>query len=123
MHQYIPLIILGVLLNAFAQLSLKTGMRTIGVFSFSLENIIPVGTRVILNPFIISGLGCYVVSVIIWLMVLSRVEVSYAYPMLSIGYIVIAFCGYIFFGENMNSIRWLGVIVIFVGVFLITRTG
>jgi drug/metabolite transporter (DMT)-like permease len=110
-------------LNAFAQLALKAGMRTIGVFSFSLENIIPVGIRVILNPFIISGLGCYVVSVIIWLMVLSRVEVSYAYPMLSIGYIVTAFCGYIFFGENMNSLRWLGVIAIFVGVFLITMTG
>lgn len=122
MNKYLPLIISGVLLNALAQLSLKMGMRTIGTFSFSLENIMPIGMKVIINPFIITGLVCYVVSVAIWLLALSRVEVSYAYPLLSIGYIVVAFCGYIFLGENMNAIRWLGVIVICAGVFLITRT-
>ena len=62
------------------------------------------------------------VSVIVWLMVLSRVDISYAYPMLSIGYIVTAFCGYAFFAENMSAVRWLGVIVICAGVFMITRT-
>jgi multidrug transporter EmrE-like cation transporter len=123
MNKYIPLILFGVLLNAFAQIALKQGMRGIGFFSFSLENIFPILSRVSLNPFVITGLSCYVLSVIVWLMVLSRVEVSFAYPLLSIGYIVTAFAGYFFFGENMGYIRWAGILIICLGVYLITKTG
>jgi hypothetical protein len=75
MNRYIPLIILGVLLNAAAQLVLKQGMRTIGHFAFSLKNLWPISVKVALNPFIMTGLLCYAVSVVVWLMVLSRVEV------------------------------------------------
>jgi len=122
MKKYIPLIILGVLLNAFAQITIKQGMRTIGLFSFSMKNIIPVGIKVALNPFIIAGLFCYAISIVVWLLVLSRVEVTYAYPLLSIGYIVTAIAGYMFFGENMDFTRWSGIFIICIGVYLITRT-
>ena len=122
MNKYIPLIILGVLLNAFAQITIKQGMRTIGLFSFSVENIIPVGIKVGLNPFIIAGLFCYVISVVVWLLVLSRVEVTYAYPLLSIGYIVTAIAGYMFLGENMDFTRWAGIFIICIGVYLNTKT-
>jgi multidrug transporter EmrE-like cation transporter len=122
MNRYLPLILLGVFLNAFAQIFLKQGMRTIGHFAFSLENILPVGTRVILNPFVFAGLLCYVVSVIVWLMALSRVEVSYAYPLLSVGYIVTAFAGQTLFHEALTPVRWAGILVICLGVFLVTRS-
>lgn len=122
MNRYLPLILLGVLLNAFAQIALKQGMRTIGHFAFSLENILPVGARVFLNPFVLTGLFCYVVSVLVWLMALSRVEVSYAYPLLSVGYIVAAFAGQIFFHEGLTPVRWAGILVICLGVYLITRS-
>ncbi|MBW1779516.1 MAG: EamA family transporter [Deltaproteobacteria bacterium] len=122
MNRYLPLILLGVFLNAFAQISLKQGMRTIGHFAFSFENILPIGTRVILNPFVFAGLLCYVVSVIVWLMALSRVEVSYAYPLLSVGYIVAAFAGQVLFHEALTPVRWIGILVICLGVFLITRS-
>ncbi|WP_457554161.1 EamA family transporter [Desulfobacula sp.] len=123
MTRYIPLIVFGVLLNAFAQITLKQGMRVIGAFSFSFENILPILIKVSVNPFILAGLACYAVSVIVWLMVLSRVEVSFAYPLLSIGYIVTAFAGYLFFNENMGYVRWTGVLIICLGVYLITKTG
>jgi multidrug transporter EmrE-like cation transporter len=122
MTRYLPLILTGVLLNAFAQIVLKQGMRTIGTFAFSLDNIIPIGIKVGLNPFVLVGLGCYGISVFVWLMVLSRVDVSYAYPMLSVGYIVAALAGKILFGEPVNMIRWSGIITICIGVWLITRT-
>ena len=122
MNRYLPLILLGVFLNAAAQLSLKQGMRTIGHFAFSLENIFPIGTRVILNPFVFAGLVCYVISVIVWLMALSRVEVSYAYPLLSVGYIVTAFAGQFFFQEALGPMRWAGILIICIGVFLVTRS-
>lgn len=123
MNKYIPLIVVGVLLNAVAQLSLKQGMRIIGSFRFAPENFFPILLRASANPFVLAGLTCYVISVLVWMMVLSRVEVSFAYPLLSIGYVVTAFAGFMLFDENMNLVRWLGVVVICLGVYLITRTG
>ncbi len=122
MNRYIPLILTGVLLNAAAQLALKKGMSIIGHFQFSMENLIPIAVRVALNPFVITGITCYVVSVAVWLLVLSRVEVSYAYPLLSIGYIVTAFAGKYFFNEALTPVRWAGILVICFGVYLITRS-
>lgn len=122
MNKYIPLILTGVLLNAAAQIVLKQGMRTIGTFAFTLDNLVPIGLRVGLNPFVLLGIAFYGISVIVWLMVLSRVDVSYAYPMLSVGYIVAALAGRIFFGEPVDLTRWAGIITICIGVWLITRT-
>ncbi|OIP50396.1 MAG: 4-amino-4-deoxy-L-arabinose transferase [Desulfobacterales bacterium CG2_30_60_27] len=123
MTRYLPLILAGVLLNALAQITLKMGMRGIGHFNFRLENLGSVGLAVATSPFILAGLVCYVVSVVIWLLVLSRVEVSYAYPLLSVGYIVTALAGYLWLHEAMGPMRWTGIVVICLGVWLITRTG
>jgi multidrug transporter EmrE-like cation transporter len=122
-NRYIPLILSGVLLNAAAQLALKKGMADIGQFTFSMENIWPVFIKVGANPFILAGLLCYVISVLIWLLVLSRVDVSYAYPLLSVGYIVTALAGWLFFQEDLTIWRWGGIVVICAGVWLITRSG
>jgi multidrug transporter EmrE-like cation transporter len=123
MNRYLPLVLCGVLLNASAQLFLKQGMRAIGPFSFVVKNFISVGLKVALNPHILLGMACYAFSIIVWLMVLSRVDVSYAYPLLSVGYIVTALAGQIFFGEVLGFARWMGIFVICFGVFLITRSG
>nr|WP_320190506.1 SMR family transporter [uncultured Desulfobacter sp.] len=122
MTSYLPLIIFGVLLNAAAQLALKQGMRQIGYFEFSLRNSSHIFFAVALSPYILAGLTCYVVSVGVWLLVLSRVEVSYAYPLLSIGYIVTAFAGWFFFQESLSLTRWIGIAVICIGVWLMTRS-
>lgn len=123
MNRYLPLILAGVLLNATAQIALKQGMRSIGRFGFRLGNIMPIGLAVAANPFVLAGLACYVISVVVWLLVLSRVDVTYAYPLLSIGYIVTALAGRAFFAEHVGLTRWSGILVICVGVWLITRTG
>ncbi len=116
------LILLGVLLNAGAQLLLKAGMGQIGHFEFSVANVVPIGVKVVANLPIISGLTLYVVSVGVWLLVLSRVQVSYAYPMLSIGYVVNAVAAYYVFGEPMSSIRVLGIFIIIAGVYLVAQS-
>jgi len=116
------LILLGVLLNAGAQLFLKAGMGQIGHFEFSMANIIPIGFKVMGNPPIITGLFMYVVSVVVWLLVLSRVQVSFAYPMLSIGYVVNAIAANYFFGEPLTSMRMLGIFIIISGVYLVAQS-
>jgi multidrug transporter EmrE-like cation transporter len=116
------LILTGVFLNAIAQLCLKQGMNTVGEFSFVWENAWPIALRVMSSPAVIFGLVCYVLSVVFWLLVLSRVDVSYAYPMLSIGYIVNAIGAYFLFDENLSVMRILAILVIMLGVFLLTKS-
>ncbi len=116
------LVLAGVLLNAAAQLLLKAGTNAIGAFAFTADNLVPVGIKVASDPFIVSGLGCYAVSVVVWIMALSRVEVSLAYPMLSIGYVVNAVAAWYLFGEALTAQRMVGIATIVVGVFLVARS-
>jgi multidrug transporter EmrE-like cation transporter len=116
------LVLTGVLLNAVAQLLLKAGARNVGAFEFSFANVVPVGAKLIANGPIIGGLGCYVVSVVVWILALSRVEVSIAYPMLSIGYVVNAGLAWWLFGEAVTPMRLLGIAIICLGVFLVARS-
>ncbi len=117
-----PLILMGVLLNASAQLLLKEGMNRIGHFAFSWTNAWPVGMQIASNPFVLSGLCCYVFSVVFWLLVLSRTDVSYAYPLASIGYIVTAFAAKLLLHETLSTQRIIAIAIIMLGVFLLTRT-
>jgi multidrug transporter EmrE-like cation transporter len=119
---YLPLIMLGVLLNAAAQVFLKEGMRRIGHFEFVWANIMPISLQVAGNVFVLCGLLCYVISVAVWLLVLSRVEVSFAYPLLSVGYIVNAVAGYYLFHENLSMTRITGILIICVGVYFVTKS-
>jgi multidrug transporter EmrE-like cation transporter len=116
------LILCGVLLNAAAQLLLKAGTNSVGHFSFTGANIFPVGFRLATEPHILGGLLCYVVSVIVWILALSRVAVSVAYPMLSIGYIVNAIAAWYLFGEPVTLMRIAGIGIIIVGVYLVARS-
>jgi multidrug transporter EmrE-like cation transporter len=116
------LVLTGVLLNAAAQLLLKAGTNRIGEFAFSLSNIVPVGLKVATSPFVFGGLACYAVSVVVWILALSRVPVSVAYPMLSIGYIVNAGAAWLLFGESLTAQKLVGIGFIIVGVWLVARS-
>jgi len=116
------LVLIGVLLNAAAQLLLKAGTNSVGTFAFSLENALPVGWKLATEPHIVGGLACYVVSVIVWIMALSRVEVSIAYPMLSVGYVVNAIAAWYLFGEAVSATRLAGIGIIILGVYVVARS-
>ena len=114
-------ILTGVFLNALAQLLLKAGTNAIGVIHLTTANWFSVGIKVATQVPILGGLTCYVVSVLVWIIALSRVDVTIAYPMLSIGYIVNAIGAWYFLGEVMSSERVLAIGVIIVGVILLAR--
>lgn len=116
------LVLAGVLLNAAAQLLLKAGTNAVGHFEFTGANIVPVGLRLALEPHILGGVSCYVVSLVVWIMALSRVEVSIAYPMLSIGYLVNAVAAWYLFGETVTVMRLAGIGIIVLGVFIVARS-
>jgi multidrug transporter EmrE-like cation transporter len=120
------LILSGVFLNAVAQLLLKAGVnnvtQAIGSFAFSAENIVPVGMRLAAQWPILGGLACYVISVVVWILGLSRVDVSVAYPMLSLGYVLNALGAWWLFGEALTPQRLAGIGIIIVGVYVLARS-
>jgi len=116
------LILTGVLLNAGAQLLLKAGVNAIGRFEFSTANLVPIGIKLATQLPIIGGLSCYVISVVVWILALSRVDVSLAYPMLSLGYIVNALAAWYFFGEIISLQRMFGIGIILIGVYVMARS-
>lgn len=116
------LVLTGVFLNAVAQLLLKAGTNAVGHFDFHWGNALPVGLKLAANPAILGGMTCYAVSLVVWIMALSRVPVSVAYPMLSIGYLLNAFAAWAWFGEALGAQKLLGIGFIILGVWLITRS-
>lgn len=115
------LILACVIIGTSGQLLLKMGMDRVGEFSFSAQNIWPIALKIMSSPFVLLGIVCYALSLIVWLLVLSRSEVGYAYPLLSIGYVLTAILAYFLFGESLSLIRVLGIGMIMMGVFCITR--
>ena len=118
----LSIILVGVLLNAAAQLLLKAGASAAGPIQ-SWAALRGAAGGLALHPAVLGGLACYVVSVVVWIVALSRVDVSVAYPLLSIGYVVNAVLALWLFGEAVSPQRWLGIAVILVGVTLVARSG
>lgn len=116
------LIMTGVLLNAAAQLLLKAGVQSAGAIELSVDRLWVAVRQLAFEPHILGGLTCYVLSVGIWILALSRTEVSIAYPMLSVGYIVTALAAWAWFGESLSATRIAGIAVIIVGVYLVARS-
>ena len=116
-------IISGVLLNAVAQVLLKAGTNALGgAIHLTVSNAFETFIRVASQLPILAGLACYALSLVVWIMGLSRTDVTIAYPMLSLGYVVAALGAWMFLGETVSPQRLLGIGVIMVGVALLARS-
>jgi len=118
----LALVLAGVLLNAIAQLLLKAGAGSLAGVELRASNAAVIASRLIFNAPIIAGLGCYALSVVVWILALARVEVSVAYPMLSLGYVVNALAAWWLFNESLSGARIAGIGIILVGVWLVARS-
>ena len=116
-------LITGVLLNAAAQLLLKAGTNALGVITLTRENWAGEFGRMASEPHFFGGAFCYAISLVVWIIGLSRVPVSIAYPMLSLGYVVNAIAAHYLLGESVTVARWLGIGFIIIGVWLVARSG
>lgn len=114
------LVLVSVSLNALAQVVLRKAM-TAGPLPPAAE-VLALGMALVTNMWLWLGMACYAASIGLWLAVLSRVQVSAAYPMLSIGYIIAAVLGVAFLGEQVGATRAAGIALICLGVFVVGRT-
>jgi len=112
----------GVLLNALAQLGLKAATKVSGPLVASDAHVLRRGLDLLVVPSLWYALGAYGLSVIVWLVGLSRVPVSQAYPLLSLGYVLNIGLAWWLLGEVPNGQRVVGIGVIVLGVWLVARS-
>lgn len=119
MQQY-TILVTSVILSGLGQIAMKKGMVTgTPEAGFSLATIV---SKIFTSPYVLLGLFLYGLSAILWLYVLSKIELSLAYPLVSISYIVVLLGSYFFFQETLSWPRLLGIALILVGVIFISRS-
>jgi multidrug transporter EmrE-like cation transporter len=114
--------LLSVLLNAAAQLFLKAGTNVVGTVSFGDANTFNTLLNIARVPWFWAGFACYGISLFTWIATLSRLPVSVAYPLVSIGYVVNALAAWWLFGESLTMQKLIGVGFIIIGVILVSTT-
>jgi multidrug transporter EmrE-like cation transporter len=118
------LILTGVGLNAAAQLLLKVATRPLAhVSEFGMQTLSFSAAMLFKSAYFWMGMLCYAASVCVWLGALSKAPVSTAYPMLSLGYVVVAGVSVLALGETLSPAKVLGIALICVGVVLVSRSG
>lgn len=120
--KYIVFILFTVMTNAAAQLMLKYGMMSMGPLSFSGVNPVLKILQIVFSPWIFFGLSVFVISMASHLYVLSKVDLSFAYPFLSLAYVAVAIFAYFVFREDLNAWRIAGIGFICVGTILIAQS-
>lgn len=116
------LILACVFLGVCGQLLLKTGMTSSGDEVDELREVMPRLLRAATNVQVIGGLLLYALSAGLWLIVLTRVDLSFAYPLISMGYVLVVVLSRVLLHEHVSGVRFLGTLVICFGVYLISRT-
>ncbi len=119
MKDYI-LLIFNVLLTVIGQILLKQGVSEVGRIN-SFRELFPKLTQVIFNPFVLGGISIYGFTTFVWLVILSRVKLSIAYPMLSLGYVLTIPFSWLIFKESIPRVRIIGAIIICIGVYLVAQ--
>ena len=120
--KYLPFILFTVFTNAAAQIMLKQGMSTMGALGDASDAIVFRILQVVFNPWVFLGLATFVISMASHLFVLSKVELSFAYPFLSLAYVAVAVFAYFVFREDLNTLRIAGIALICVGTVLIAQS-
>ena len=116
------LILFSVSLGVVGQLAMKQGTKGRSLqLGLSRSFCLALGES-LLCPYVLLGFALYAVSAVSWLVILSRVELSFAYPMLSIGYVAIVLLSRLIFKERVGWMRITGTLLIGVGVYLISGT-
>ena len=120
MTQAFVLVFIAVCFSVTGELLLKSGMSQAGVLSLSnLATIVPKMLRL---PHLWLGFGAIAVGACFWLAAISRADLSWAYPLLAMGYILALIFAGLVLHEHIPSIRWIGAAVIVIGVYLVSRS-
>jgi drug/metabolite transporter (DMT)-like permease len=110
----------SIFLGVVAQVFIKRGLNSLDALDFS--RVVESYVRVLFSPFVLVGLLLYFLGVFFWLYTLSKVELSFAFPFIGLSYVLVVLFSWVVLGESISYLRWIGVVVICLGVFLVSRS-
>jgi multidrug transporter EmrE-like cation transporter len=123
MLQSFMLILVSIVASVFGQFVLKTGAKQLGTLGVEqAAQGLQIAWTAATNPWILGGLACYALGAVSWIMVLTRVPLSWAYPILAMNQILILLVAWLFLGEQVSMMRWSGALLIVAGVVLVSRS-
>jgi drug/metabolite transporter (DMT)-like permease len=117
----IPLLI-STVLGVAGQLLLKQGMVQMGAVQLDAAAVPAIVWRMATSPYVIGGLLVYGTGTFFWLVFISRVPLSYSYPFISLGIVLGLLSAWGIFHENIPPMRWVGMLVVCIGVFFVARS-
>ena len=116
------LVFISVAAMTAAQLLLKKGLLLIGEFPGRPGDLVPFFLKAFTNIYVISAVFLTIVTALTWILAVSKAQLSFVYPFMALSYFLVALFSLLIFKENVTAIRWVGILVICLGVFLVSRS-
>ena len=114
-------ILISVCAIVAGQLCMKKALNDLGDIDFA-SSFFFAYLKIFMSPFVIISISLYIIGALFWLYVLSKVDLSYAYPFMGLTFVLVAISSSIFLGEYISLRRWIGIIVICLGIFFISKS-
>jgi len=113
---------LAVVLASIGQIIIKAGLNRIGELTLVRNNLIMLFLKLFSNPVVLIGLLFYGISAFLWLVGLSKTNLSKAYPLMSLSYVIVFFFSWLIFRENISILKIIALAVICLGIFLLSKS-
>ena len=123
MSTNIYIILLSILMSSTAHIFLKKGMMTHALNSVKSDGIISLVWTVGTNPWVMGGMFLHVSALVVWLLALSKVDISFAYPFLALGYVLVSAMAWIWLGEEISQMKLFGMGIIIIGILVLAKAG
>jgi drug/metabolite transporter (DMT)-like permease len=112
---------ISIFVVVLGQILLKKGLLSLGSINFG-DGLIQAYIKIFTHPLSIFGVFFYILGVLFWLHALSKLDLSYAYPFLALTYVFVAFGSLIFLKEPISLLRWTGILIICIGIFIVSKS-
>ena len=116
------LIILNDILDSVAQLCMKKGLAQTGINAVTFHNIVEFGLRSLSSWLVWAGISIYLVSFVLWLVIIYRIDLSIALLLGSAAYVLVPVMSIIFLNEHVSPVRWFGIAFVILGIYFISRS-
>lgn len=119
----ICIIVLSVSISSTGHVLLKFGLSSLALEQLEPENTVSKLLAVASQPWLMLGLLFHVAALFVWLVALRRADITFAYPFLALGYVLVSLLGTFWLGETLNASRVAGMVLIVVGIIVLSRGG
>lgn len=123
MYSNVLIILLSILLSSVAHLFLKKGMMVHSLGTDVSGGILGLLWAISTNLWVMGGMFLHVSALAVWLWALSKVDITFAYPFLTLGYVLVYAMAWFWLGEELSSTKVLGMVVIITGIIILTKGG